>query len=50
MNLGLLNYFPLLDTRALGTLNLHIMEHQTKLRTFFSVIVANGSASAYLVK
>ena len=43
-------FFPLSDTRALGIPNLHTMERQTKLRTFFSVIVAKGSASAHLVK
>ena len=36
--------------RSFGILNLQIMDLQTKLRTFCSVIVANGSASAHLVK
>ena len=40
----------LFSINAFGIPNLHIMQHQTKLRTFCSVIVANGSASAHLVK
>ena len=50
LNLGLSNCFPLSDTMALRIPNLHIMERQTKLRTFCSVIVSKGSASAHLVK
>ena len=41
---------PLSDTNAFGIPNLHIMKRQTKLRIFCSVIVANGSTSAHLVK
>ena len=48
--LRIVDFFPLSDTRALGIPNLHTMEFQTKLRTFFSMIVAKGSASAHLVK
>ena len=50
LNIGLSNCFPLSDTRDLRIPNLHIIKCQTKLRTFFSVIVAKGSASAHLVK
>ena len=50
LNLGLSNCFPLSDTRAFATPNLQILDHQTKLRTFYSVIVANFSASTHLVK
>ena len=48
--LRIVELFPLSDTRALGIPNLHIMARQTKLRTFCSVIVAKGLASAHLVK
>ena len=50
LNFRLSNCFPLSDTNAFGIPNRHIMELQTKLRTFCSVIVANGSTSAHLVK
>ena len=45
-----LRIVELSNTRALGIPNLHTMERQMKLRTFCSVIVAKGSASAHLVK
>ena len=48
--LRIVELFPMSDTRALRIPNLHTMERQTKLRTFFSVIVAKGSTSAHLVK
>ena len=50
LNFWLSNCFPLSDTDAFEIPNRHIMECQTKLRTFCSVIVVNGSASAHLVK
>ena len=50
LNFWLSNYFPLSDISAFAILNLQIMDRQTKLLTFFSVIVANGLASAHLVK
>ena len=36
--------------QCFGIPNRHMMEQQTKLNTFFSVIIASGSAFAHLVK
>ena len=50
LNFMLSNCFPLSDNSAFRIPNRHIMELQTKLCTFCSVIVANDSTSAHLVK
>ena len=44
------NCFPLSETKTLGMPNLHMMHLQTKLRMFFSVMVARASASTHFVK
>ena len=49
-NASLSNCFPLSETKTLGMPNLHMMHLQTKLRMFFSVMVAKASASTHLVK
>ena len=50
LNALLSNYFPLSETSTLGIPYLQIMFLQTKLRMFFSVIVAKASASTHFVK
>ena len=50
LNALLSNCFPLLETSTLGISYLEIIFLQTKLRIFFSVIVARASTSTHLVK
>ena len=50
LNAPLSNCFPLSETSTLEIPYLHMMFFYTKVRMLFSVIVARGSASTYLVK
>ena len=47
LNVSLSNCFPLSKAKTLGILKREMMFFHTKLRTFFSVIVAKGSISTH---